>query len=537
MFTFLHTYMRETWDAQVKRGLIDAHAGIRFPQSALRDPCDKFNVATAQGGRLFQIVNELRCPFYIDRLQGGAFYEDYDYDDSLVDQYKQLLGERFLGFQMHEWMSNYRGDIRKAQSGGVRSWTAEEIERSVRSQYPYPITFLESMNASELAGFGLPETWEQFLSNSAELYRRRLKTASDALIPCDSYYLAPQLELRMGASALMPEIGRQTPGTRVQMAYSRGMARAFGVPLGAYYEPWGGEPFSACCYQRGGLNEWSIGQSTDFPYETIGENGGSSRSMQRRMFLYAYFAGAKFISEEWGMCNTFYDWRDFELTPYGQIKLDFLRLVDKYPDPGDIYTPVAVVLPEALPVLENIYNDNDEYLGYPCFGGFAETLRRVRRGVRQILSDAVPMCGNETASLINSDTPDAVDLLHADCDLSRYDYIVNLTDKKIDGKKEIEQEDVRDILERLLPCWVNGGVHWFVTKRQNGGRYLVILNNDGIRRTVEKGDEALPEGTHAAVVRVKDGFLRPLEGGKLSVGDDGAYHIELPAGEWFLGAV
>jgi hypothetical protein len=536
MFCLLHTYMPETWDAQVRSGLIDKYAGIRFPQSALLEQHNKFNEAAKEGGRLYNIVEEMKCPVYIDRLQGGAFYEDYEYDERLIESYRELLGERFLGFQMHEWMSNYRGDIKKVLKGGISAWTSDEIEKSIRRQFPYPLTFLEAMNAREMAGFGLPQTWEEFLRNSEELYRRRQKTTLGTLIPCDSYYLAPQPEISLGSKLLMPEIGRQTPDTRIQIAYSRGMARAHKISFGAYYEPWGGQPFSACCYQKDGLNEWNIGKSTDFPFETMGENGGSSRSMQRRMYIYAYFAGAQFISEEWGMCNTFYDWKDFELSPYGEVKADFLRLVDKYPDPGEIYTPVAVLLPEDLQVLEGMHRTEDEYLGYPCHGGFAETLRTVRKAVCKVFSDAVPMCGNETTSLINSEMPDAIDLLHAGGDLSRYEYVVNLSGKKQKSKREISPDEVITVLRGLLPCSVSGGVHWFVTRRRNGW-YLIILNNDGIERTVESGDKALPEGARTVKVSVKQGSLKHLEGSGIRAAENCTYVIEIPSGGWFLGEI
>ena len=36
---------------------------------------------------------DLRCPFYIDRLQGGCYIEDYPYDRTLIEEYKALLGD------------------------------------------------------------------------------------------------------------------------------------------------------------------------------------------------------------------------------------------------------------------------------------------------------------------------------------------------------------------------------------------------------------------------------------------------------------
>lgn len=41
------------------------------------------------------------------------------------------------------------------------------------------------------------------------------------------------------------------------------------------------------------------------------KTAGSSMSLLRRIFYYAFLAGAKFLAEEWGACNTFYDWNDF----------------------------------------------------------------------------------------------------------------------------------------------------------------------------------------------------------------------------------
>ena len=34
MFTYFHCYHPDTWDAQIKAGFIDEHAGVRFMQTA-----------------------------------------------------------------------------------------------------------------------------------------------------------------------------------------------------------------------------------------------------------------------------------------------------------------------------------------------------------------------------------------------------------------------------------------------------------------------------------------------------------------------
>ena len=80
MFTYLHCYMPETWDAQIKAGLIRPGDGIRFSQSVDIDERLKFNSLARIGGDLYNYVRENNCPFYIDRLQGGCFLEEYPYD-------------------------------------------------------------------------------------------------------------------------------------------------------------------------------------------------------------------------------------------------------------------------------------------------------------------------------------------------------------------------------------------------------------------------------------------------------------------------
>ena len=95
MFTYLHCYMPQTWEAQIKAGLIRPDDGIRFSQSLDIDESLKFNNLAAVGGDLYNYVKEHNCPFYIDRLQGGCFLEEYPYDMELVNTYRTMLGDKF----------------------------------------------------------------------------------------------------------------------------------------------------------------------------------------------------------------------------------------------------------------------------------------------------------------------------------------------------------------------------------------------------------------------------------------------------------
>ncbi len=401
--------------------------------------------------------------------------------------------------------------------------------------------WLEAQSAKEYSLCGNPQTADEFIKLAQTLFKNRYKLCSGQLIPCDSYGLAYQTEINCGVNHFMPEIGAQTPDTRIQIAYARGMARTKNASFGIYYEPWGGKPFSTCCYHKENENEWGIKGLGDLAYETKGCNGGSSRSLQKRIQLYGYFAGADFISEEWGMCNTFYDWNNFELTPYGKIKLDFLNIVKKYPKEkiGTPYTPVAIVLPKNLFGIAGLDNgDNQTVFGYPLSGDTAEKMRSIRKALKSLLSNPSDMVGCETTNIINSDIPDCIDVIHEDYIhlYGDYKFFVDLTGNPnfCRNHRCVSVEEAPEILKNLLPCEVIGSVHWFVNKTADGW-LLVMFNNSGIERSVEKGEYILPEGTRKVAVILKNGQkLNILEGTKEIKFENGTYLFESQPGAWLL---
>ena len=537
MFTFLHGYHPLLWQPQVDAGLVNDGDGIRFCQSKLIADDLKFNRLAAKGGELYQILSERKCPFYIDRLQGGCYIDDYVYDQELLTEYRALLGENFWGFQMHEWLSNYRSDLRKLAELDDEQWTQAEIERTIFGKFPFPCLFLESMTAEEMATAGKPKTVAEFYRAMTAIYQKRMAEVGD-LIPCDSAFLAYPFELAVGTRRIAPEVGAQTADARVQVCYARGMAKAYGRTFGVYYEPWGGSPFSACCYQKDGKNEWGIGESSDFPFETAGENGGSSRSLQMRIFLYAYFSNAEFLSEEWGLCNVFTDWESFALSPYGQTKREFQQFVRRYPDVGEKLTPIATVLPKHLTVLEEI-DSPGTFLGYTVDPEVQAVLAKAKGGVRRLFGAATPMQGTEQKTLINSLIPDALDLVNDGAgDLSSYDFLVDLTDDPHFAARHpntLAIDDVPAKLKTLLPCWVEGNVHWMVNRRIGDGYYLAIFNHSGVVRSVADGEYTLPEADEPVAVLFSPAAEPQLCEGDVSLEkNDERYHLTVPAGGWCL---
>ena len=543
MFTYFHCYLPETWDAQVKAGLINEHSGIRFCESIDLDEEKKFNNLAKKGGELYNIVKKNNMPFYIDRLQGGCFIENYNYDMELVNEYKNMLGNKFLGFQMHEWMSNYRNDLRKIYRNGCTEWTAEGITGAIKREFNFDHLFLEAMTLDEMVAEGEANDLESFTKASENLFKKRQDYTGGYLVPADSYFLAYPLELKLGAKYLMPEIGAQILNTRVQVAFARGMAKAYKIPFGTYYEPWGGDPFSACCYQRDNLNEWNLSGAADFPFVTMGENGGSSRSLQRRMHLYSYMAGAEFMAEEWGMCNTFYDWKEFELSPYGKVKKDFIDFTEKYNNIGKPIVPVAAVISKDIPVIEAGLDKSDRYLDYPVSGELKKKLDIAYDGLRKMFMATGKMIGTETDKLLNCVLPDAIDIVSSDSiNANDYQYIVDLTDEsefaENNKNKIISIDEVPNILEDILPIKVDGTVMKQFTKNAEGTVYMMLLNNSGIERSVHKGEILLPEATENVTFNTKGKKLTVLEtDGEYEENTDGTYKVTIPAGGFFFASI
>ncbi len=542
MLTFYHCYAEDLWEGYEKNGLLRKNFGIRFPQSIDLPEDQKFNAAAAKGGKLYELVRETKCGFYIDRLQGGCYIENYPYDRALLNEYEEMLGDRFLGFQMHEWFSNYRGEIHKKLADlPADNWTEEGIREEVFRRYPFKNLFLESMTAAEMAEFGKPESARALYDNMTAIYRRRLATHKK-LVPCDSYCLMFPFEAKLGATVIMPEVGAQIPDMRLQMCYARGVCRAYGIMLGAYYEPWGGEPLSACSYCEGGKNEWNL-YGGDFPYETAGGNGGSSRSLQFRTYLYAYLSGAEMISEEWGGYNTFLNCRDYTLSEYGLTKKRFLDFVDRYPDVGEKLAPIAAVVSNDLLCYE-LKPLNDGLLGYPLSGEEKRTNDALREKVASIFSRASLTEGDrrEVLTLANYVVPDAVDMLdegdgHA---LTKYEYLVDLTgDSAFSARHDnvIAPDEVAARLDALLPCHVEGDLHYVVNRRGADGYYLTVFNHGGVTRSVTEGERVLADATRTVRITFKDGrTLRPLEGSRDVSCENGVYTVTLAGGDFFFAA-
>jgi hypothetical protein len=358
----------------------------------------------------------------------------------------------------------------------------------------------------------------------------------------------------------MPELGAQTSLTRLQVAIARGMSNALGRPWGIYYEPWGGKPFSAPRFFENALNEWRL-DNTIFccDFTANGSNGGSSRAMQRRIYYYALMTGARFISEEWGVSNTFHNWRDYPLTPYGAVKKDFIDFAEKYPC-MEPFVPFALVLPREFEVIDLTYisnPDSNTYLERTIDGGAKRSFDHLKMVLRLIYARNGKVFGNEGHALTNSLFGDFFDVIYEDAGERAFSKYAYLVDASPDGgfaksvaagrkHKVLESADA-GLLEQALgkiiktdfPCNVAGGVHWLLN-RSGDKWFLTMFNNEGVERSAEKGDCFLNEADIKTAVcfRKEPVNLRILkswpEKGAIERQEDGKYWCTIPAGGFYI---
>lgn len=546
MFKYFHCYNSQIWEGQIRNNFINKNAGIRFHHTAGISNASKFNEMAVKGGEFYNIIKELKLPMYIDRLQGGSAITDYKFDKNLIEEYENILGDDFYGMQFHETASNCRNDLIRINKDPNCDWTAEGIKKSIYKNYPYEFLFLEAFRVEEYAQIGPIDDAEKFHKVIDFLYESRSEKYK--LLPADSFIFTYKLAFEKGIQRIMPEVGAQTPDTRLQIVYASSLAKSYGRHFGIYYEPWGLHPVTVCNYHCDNMNEW--GTDAYGPYESAGENGGSSRSLQKRIHYYAYLSGAEFISEEWGGFNTFKNRFDFELSEYGLVKKRFLDFVEKYPDVGRKITPVAVVIPKELNVLSDIHFDT--WCKFPVYGDKKRSLDRIKKTLCDIFSNptsdmnisdyadyTVSESHSENYSLINSEIPDAIDLVHDDSpNLSDYEYLIDATQKPDFAKKYsniCKSEDLQQILEKTLPCKVEGGLHWMVNKCGDKF-YLAIFNNFGIKRTIAEGETVLPDSERTVKVTIKQGRkLNALEGKAVVSLQNDVYNITVSGGDWFFG--
>ncbi len=569
---FFHVYNEECFKGLEKNGLINEDTGFKI-QHVFSIPEDKkFNRLAAKGTKLHSMIKEGKIPFYVDRIAGGVTYHKYDFDKALIREYIDLLGNDFLGFQLHESGSNRRDSdwqgILRRMNGEKGPYDAKKLrELSMRSYAKMPDgTVLPSFSQDTpefYATLRYAETPEEYFAEMEDMFARRMSEVEGRILPCDSFYLATRLQDKLGMHTFMPEVGCQIPLMREEVALARGNAKASKKSWGVYYECWreirenGKSFFSMPCFNSDPSNEWYLTQELHpDDFTSHGKNGGSSRLLQNRIYHYALMAGAEYFSEEWGLNCSYSDMTDFTLSEYGELKKSFIgfSLTMK----GIKATvPFAIVLPKdyACVELQGMYDHYEigehrgKYLRCPLNDEQKAYYGHIEDLLALIFAQSKPI-GNEGHVITNSRFPDVFDIIYEDASedtLSRYEYLIDATKegsfikaKAGTSHKVLESCDLDRLsldLDRLIrevmPCYVDG-LCWLVSTDKAGNRYLSIFNNEGNERSLSLGDIIHREADNRVTVSFKDSTVPTLikessPTGGLKKLDGNTYGLTVPA--------
>jgi len=569
---FIHVYNDKYFKGLEVNGLINEESGFKIQHSFPMEADMKFNRYAAKGTKLYNFIRENHFPFYVDRLTGGITYHKYNFDRELIHEYENMLGDWFLGIQLHETGGNRRLDwqrVMERMDGSKGPYDAAVLRsRSVRD---YAVTAegevlcgFSQGSPEEYASFLYPETVEAFNEDIRNLFIRRQGETDGFILPCDSFQLFTKMQDEVGMRHFMPEVGCQIPDMRIQVALARGMALAKNKKWGTYYECWRRVPdvgYSMPCYNSEPGNEWYLTQETHKDdFTTHGENGGSSRLLQRRIYYYSLMSGAQFFAEEWGLNCSYTDMSTtFALSAYGEVKKEFINFSLGYRN-IKAKVPFAIVLPCDMPCVHigpqrQIGMWPDSYSGRPLSDaqkkhyGYIEDV--IALLFRRNPDSAV---GNEGHVMQNSRFGDLFDIIYEDEKdevLARYDTLIdptwegNFAKAKGDRFRILQNTGDLEKLARelearaleILPVRVDS-LHWMLSEDEKGN-YLTVFNNEGNERSLEFGDTVLPEADARAKICLKEpGELKLVKATsskvKLERVDANTYYLDLPGTEFAI---
>lgn len=524
---FFHVYNEECICGLEKNGLINEDSGFKIQHAFSVPEEKKFNSIAKKGGKLHSLIKENGFPFYVDRIAGGITYHKYNFDKNLISEYIDILGDGFLGFQLHESGSNRRNSdwqrILRVMDGSHGPYDSKKLrELCTRSYAIMPdgtqLPAFSQDTPEQYASMKYAESPEEYINEMKELFKRRMAEVSGRILPCDSYYLATKLQNDLGMKTFMPEVGCQIPLMRKQVALARGIAKANGKTWGTYYECWreiregGRYYYSMPCFNKDPSNEWYLTQELHpDDFTSYGKNGGSSRLLQNRIYHYALMAGADYFSEEWGLNCSYSDMNDFTLSEYGLLKKSFICDAAKFRG-VKAYIPFAIVLPKDYACVEiqdmfesdELGNHRDEYMRCVLSAEEKNYYGHIEDVLKLFFSRFEKTVGNEGHVITNSRLPDVADIIYEDASddaLSKYEYLIDATSgsrfakaKVGSGLKIIESRDIgqlesemKKLIREAMPCYADG-LCWMVSYGMDGERYLSVFNNEGNERSLQAGD-------------------------------------------------
>ncbi len=575
---FFHVYNEDCIKGLEKNNLINKDTGFKIQHCFAVPKERQFNNYAAVGGRLHGILKENKFPFYVDRIAGGITYYPYAFDKKLIAVYRELLGDEFLGFQLHESSSNIRDSdwvgIRN-KMGSKGPYDAEELRRRMMSSSAVTpegeyLVGLSHDTPEHYASRTYAETVAEYVAETREMFLRRMKETDNNILPVDSFYMFTKLQDELGMRTFMPEVGWQISREREQVALARGVAKSSGKKWGTYYECWRADSdeqgnTSCCmpCYNLDPINEWYLTQETHLDdFTTHGPNGGSSRLLQNRIYYHSLMSGADYLSEEWGLNCSYTDMQDFTLSSYGQTKKEF---IDTALDLQGVksMTPFAIVLPKdyyCVEVLNTVREKdmgvrNGKFMDTPLGADELAYYGHIEEVLSLFFERNGEVYGTEGHVITNSRFGDVFDIIYEDASdetFAQYAYLIDVTkdgsfaqSKSGSDLKILESGDLEKLayeidqkITETMPVWVDS-LCWLVSTDDRGRRFLSIFNNEGNTRTTVHGDVIDHKADRTVKISTRDSvdfwiFKSPKAGASITKKDDHTYYVEVPGSEFLI---
>jgi hypothetical protein len=356
-FSFLHTYEATGRYRRgiEKAGLVRPGTGVRLVNSPFGDDDSRrFNAVARVGGELYRIIRDAKCHFVIDRVAGGSPYHAYDFDAKLIDAYASMLGEKFLGGQVHEVLSNVNNDWGRICKADRKFETEPVRPDEMRSYFTWDSAdrWIEYGTLDDYAGRVKPRTTQALWKEIEWAGKRQAARFGGHWSYCEGSVrgeLAWHIFYKWGAAYGLAEVGPwASTQTQFAVASLRGSAKAAGRPWGVFFAPWGPGGCTSFIPER----DWSWNcpkKWLDDSKWPVSPEVGPSTALQRRIFFHAYLSGAHTLHEEWGAEGNLTNWDEGTLSSYGRVTRDLLDFQDAHPDVGEPYTPLALVLGASIP--------------------------------------------------------------------------------------------------------------------------------------------------------------------------------------------
>lgn len=512
-FTFLHSYEStgRYYESITAAGLVRPFTGIRLVNSTLGGDSARFNSSASPGMELFDIVNSERKTLVVDRLCGGIVYRDYDYDQGLISQYAHNLGDLFMGFQIHETVSNILHEWQNFLkiSDDLRHRPVRETDLN-NPDFPQPLTYGSlAYDWDDYVGRQFPADFAEMWENVFTAFRKKLKAVSDFGVYVEGACcgeLAFAHMYKNGARWCELEVGPWA-AIKIQFGVSalRGAATAYNKPWGIYFAPWGPQGCTSMIPLE--QNCWNAPLSF-FPQETHEpkpEHGPSS-ALHRNILFYSYIAQARCLYEEWGCECNLLDLDKPDLSSYGMVTKEFLDFVEDNPDCGTPVTPVALVLDVSQPPpthLDQMLESGKTMTWYnarPIDYVWAEIKDAIFKTNPTYYDFAIlsicPSIVSDVYDIVPSDTPTEI--------LDRYDTVI-----KID--QNTDPEDVLRTLIEASPFEKDGILPLQINYRESDEKWiLAVYNPFGAKRgdVYNTGSELDESMNKQMRVALKYGHLR-----------------------------